>query len=742
MRILMMTNTYFPIVGGLEQSVYSFSEEFKVLGHEVLIVTPTFGGAPIEEQGVIRIPAFQKFNRTIFSVNFPVSRLLTQLMKEFSPDIVHSHCPFFMGDFALRLSRQHAIPLVFTYHTMFEEYTQDLPVQNEGVKRFMVKLVAGYANFVDRLIVPCESVQEILLKRGVKTPMEIVPTGVDLKRFSKGAGKGFREQNHIPLDALVIGHAGRLASEKNLDFLIHCMVEVLKKDVRVHALIVGKGSSEKMIKDTFQEAGLRERVHLVGVLHYQHLVDAYFAMDVFAFASLSETQGIVLIEAMASGAPVVALDAPGARDMVKDGSNGRLLMEMDQPSFSEALLWVLNRSPEETQIIKQAARATAEKYTISASAKHMLAIYEDARSRKSISVGKRNSSQYLFLWRIRAEWDIYKNYIQSIVMSIFEGNFKKTEPVKIHDTTVKSEDLYPKSTNGDLSAVPLSGALKTTEPTPSPAEETGPDRYVMTEDGKRIAFSHIKRGFSKIIIIAPGFYNNKDTVLFRSMADVFSKEYDVIVFDFRGHGKSGDVFTWTALEQKDLRAITAYAKENKYEKIGVIGFSLGAAIALIEASFHQNIDSVIAVSSPSDLGKIDFHFWEKDMWRDLMLNFGIKGQGKGVRSGSLALQKIRPRDVVDKISPTPVLFLHGEKDWLVKLSHSQRLFVEAKEPKALTIMKDGGHAERMFDAFPDQFMKICLDRFRETIPSHALPAEGRGDPLLKENELNVAVPHH
>jgi glycosyltransferase involved in cell wall biosynthesis len=116
MNILMMTNTYFPIVGGLEQSVYSFSEELRSLGHEVLIVTPAFEGMPQEEPGVIRIPAFQKFSGTIFSVNFPVSGLLTRLMEEFSPDMVHSHCPFFMGDFALRLSRQHAIPLVFTNH--------------------------------------------------------------------------------------------------------------------------------------------------------------------------------------------------------------------------------------------------------------------------------------------------------------------------------------------------------------------------------------------------------------------------------------------------------------------------------------------------------------------------------------------------------------------------------------------------------------------------------------------------
>jgi pimeloyl-ACP methyl ester carboxylesterase len=428
-------------------------------------------------------------------------------------------------------------------------------------------------------------------------------------------------------------------------------------------------------------------------LHYQHLVDAYFAMDVFAFTSLSETQGIVLIEAMAAGLPVVALDAPGARDIIKDYHNGRLLKEMDRQSFVDALIWALDRTPEELQTIKQVLRMTVQKYPIDISAKRMLEIYEKIRSRKAISVGKKNSSRYLFLWRMKAEWDIYTNFIKAIARSIFEGNFQKTEPVKICNKT-----------DG-----PIEGTM------PCPAEKNKPDFYVTTEDGKRIALSHTKGGFPKAVIIAHGFYTNKDTVLFKKMIDAFSKEYDVIAFDFRGHGKSSDVFTWTALEQKDLRAVIGYAKENHYTKIGVIGFSLGAAIALIEASSHQNIDSVIAVSSPANLGSINYHFWEKDMWRDLMLNFGVKGRGKGMRPGSPSLQKIRPIDIVDKISPTPVLFLHGEKDWLVKPSHSQRLFERAKDPKALEIIKDGGHAERIFDVLPDQFMKICLDRFKETL---------------------------
>ena len=165
------------------------------------------------------------------------------------------------------------------------------------------------------------------------------------------------------------------------------------------------------------------------------MVDAYFAMDVFAFASLSETQGIVLIEAMAAGLPVVALDAPGAREVVVDYHNGRLLKEMDQQSFVDALVWVLSRAPEELQAIKQVVRMTVQKYPIQSAAKHMLEIYDKIRSRRSVSLGKKNSSRYLILWRMKAEWDICSNYIKSVVTSVFEGGFQKTEPRKIKDTT-------------------------------------------------------------------------------------------------------------------------------------------------------------------------------------------------------------------------------------------------------------------------------------------------------------------
>jgi len=134
------------------------------------------------------------------------------------------------------------------------------------------------------------------------------------------------------------------------------------------------------------------------------------------------------------------LDAPGAREVVEDYHNGRLLNEMDQQSFVDALVWSLSRTPEELQTMKQIVRMTVQKYPIKSVAKHMLEIYDKIRSRRSISLGKKNSSRYLNLWRMKAEWDICSNYIRSIVASVYEGGFQKTEPTKIKDTTVKSED--------------------------------------------------------------------------------------------------------------------------------------------------------------------------------------------------------------------------------------------------------------------------------------------------------------
>jgi 1,2-diacylglycerol 3-alpha-glucosyltransferase len=413
MKILMMTNTYAPMVGGIEESIRSFTVEFEKLGHEVFIVAPECEGMPPDETGVIRLRAIEKFNHSDFSIALPMSGLLPELMKTFMPDIIHCHHPFWMGDIALRLGSEYRIPLVFTYHTMFEQHMHYLPIQNEGTKRFIIDLFTGYANLATQVIVPSESVRDILLERGVKTPMDVSPTGVDLKRFSKGNGNVIRKRSGIPLNALVIGYVGRLAIEKNLEFLARSIADYLKKETKVHFLVGGSGPLKDTIEKIFEEQGARERLHLVGVLKGQDLVDCYHAMNVFAFASLSETQGLVLIEAMAAGVPVVALDAPGVREVVKDGYNGRLVFEENKNNFSEALSWCLKQPNNEFERMKKNVLATTKEFAIDICAQKMLKVYQDVSRKEYAWSDHKNSAWDSLSDRIKNEWGMFKNMMHA-----------------------------------------------------------------------------------------------------------------------------------------------------------------------------------------------------------------------------------------------------------------------------------------------------------------------------------------
>jgi glycosyltransferase involved in cell wall biosynthesis len=420
MKILMMTNSYFPYLGGLEQSLHLFSQELREFGHEVMIAAPGPACDYDRRENVVRLPAFHHRDAKgiEFSINYPLPGIFSKIMKEFRPDIIHSHYPFFMGDFALRLSRQYHVPLVFSYHIMFEHYIHYLPVHNEGIKRFLITLAAGYANMSQQVIAPSQSVKNILLKRRIKTPITVVPTGIDVKAFAKGNARSFRRRSKIPADALVIGHVSRLAPEKNLDFMIPALVEILKKNLRIHVLMVGRGPSVPMIRKEFKQAELSKRLHLTGYLEGQDLIDAYHAMDVFAFASLSETQGIVLTEAMAAGIPVVAINAPGVREVVKNYFNGRLIPRPDQQKFAKALEWVLKRPAARLKAIKQCAQMSAGSYSIENCTAHMLRIYKRLIT-KNFYASYHDNAWKAFGDRIKADWDIIWNVVKAGEAGVF-----------------------------------------------------------------------------------------------------------------------------------------------------------------------------------------------------------------------------------------------------------------------------------------------------------------------------------
>ncbi len=405
----MMTNTYKPLLGGLEKSVEAFSNELRSAGHRTIIVAPEYEGMEPEED-VVRIPAIQHFNGSDFSVHLPVPGVLTEALGDFRPDIIHSHHPFLVGDTALRLSSKYNVPLVFTHHTLYEENVHYVPGNEEALKRFVIELSTGYANLADHVFAPSESVMRLMQERGVTTSVEVLPTGIYTKKFSRGAGKTFRRVHGIPANAFLVGHVGRLAPEKNLGFVAEAVALFLRENPEAHFLVGGKGPSEEGIREVFAREGVEARVHLVGVVMGKELIDAYHAMDVFVFASQSETQGLVLTEAMAAGVPVVAVDAPGVREVVEDGVNGRLLPKENLEDLVSALAWVHAQPQNKVKEMKAAAKRTADAFSMTNSLKKLLKAYTSL----SVNQGFMRRSTEESPWEgtgrsMKAQWELMKN---------------------------------------------------------------------------------------------------------------------------------------------------------------------------------------------------------------------------------------------------------------------------------------------------------------------------------------------
>lgn len=418
MNILMMTNTYKPIVGGLEKSIETFSDEYRKAGHRVVIVAPESDGAP-EETDVIRVPALQDFNGSDFALKLPVPGVLASLLGDFKPDVVHAHHPFLIGDTALRLAYAGGVPLVFTHHTLYEHNTHYVPGDSAALKRFVVELSTGYANLAHQVFAPSGSVRDLLLERGVETPIEVVPTGLYLDQFARGQRQRWRRFWGIPADGFVIGHVGRLAPEKNLGLLCSASARHLTADPKSYLLIVGEGPSRAGLEQYFAGRGVRERVFFTGLQRGQELVDAYHAMDAFLFVSQSETQGLVLGEALACAVPLIAVDACGVRDAVRDGKNGFLVPREDQALIAEALGRYRRLSEDRHMEFRRQAEQDALRYSMPQCARQALAAYERLIAEHMFS--KKEDR----LWtsaqgRIKAEWEILKNLTKATTGAVIK----------------------------------------------------------------------------------------------------------------------------------------------------------------------------------------------------------------------------------------------------------------------------------------------------------------------------------
>jgi len=422
MKICMMTNTYLPHVGGVARSVSTFAEEYRRRKHQVLVVAPDFEGKPLSRKAasfVVRVPALQNFNGSDFSVRLPLATVLSERLDAFKADIIHAHHPFLLGDTALRIAADKNVPVIFTHHTRYEDYTHYVPFDSPTLKEAAISLSTLFANLCDGVIAPSESLAELIKQRGVTVPVRVVPTGVDVEAFAAGDGAKFRRKVKLPPKAFVVGHVGRLAPEKNLGYLANAVVLFLKRTPDAWFLVVGGGPSEQALRETFVNAGIADRLILAGKQTGRALADAYRAMDAFAFASLSETQGLVVTEAMAASVPVVALDAPGVREVVRNRRNGFLLPEKaTEKRFADQLVRLYANRPARLAMAK-AARLTADHFSCEHCADLALSFYEEIRraTRRERLLTERSPWGHL-LERVSVEWNLLAQKAQVLVQAV------------------------------------------------------------------------------------------------------------------------------------------------------------------------------------------------------------------------------------------------------------------------------------------------------------------------------------
>ena len=383
MRILMLSDVYFPRVNGVSTSIQTFRREFRRLGHDIQVIAPDYGQATADEEGIRRVPS----RRVLFDPEDRMMRprsLSRQLatLNGSSFDLVHIQTPFVVHYAGLRLARRWGVPCVETYHTFFEEYLfHYLPVLPKNAWRAVARLLSRrQCNHLDGLVAPSQAMRQILVGYGVRTPMRVIPTGMPDDAFQEGDGAAFRARFSIAAGQPTLVFVGRVAFEKNIEFLLRVVRELQRTThPDVVLIIAGEGPAERRLRRLGTELGLDANLRFAGYLpRGVELNSGYQAGDVFVFASRTETQGLVLLEAMSLGVPVVSTAVMGTCDILA-ARRGALVAEEDVAQFAAQVRRVLD-DPELRQRLSAEGRDYARQWTAEGPAQALLAFYEDLQS--------------------------------------------------------------------------------------------------------------------------------------------------------------------------------------------------------------------------------------------------------------------------------------------------------------------------------------------------------------------------
>jgi hypothetical protein len=384
LRPLVVSDVYFPRVNGVSTSIRSFSEDLSRQGVASTLVVPDYGRqAGVEPDApsfeVRRVPArVVPFDREDRVMRRKALRTALAGVTRKNSDLVHIQTPFLAHYAGLKLARERGVPVVATCHTYFEDYLHHyMPLLPGFAGAWLARSVmTRQLNAVDAVVSPSEPVRRRLLEYGVTRPIHVIPTGMTEDRFVRGSPQRFREQFGFAPDQRIVLNVGRVAHEKNLGFLLRMFPLVARRDPRAVLVIAGEGPARASLQAEAEKLGIGPRTRFIGNLDRERtLNDCYAAADVFVFASRTETQGLVLLEAMAQSRPVVSTACLGTRSVLTAGS-GACVVEESEADFAAAVCAVL-KDRARARAMGEKSRAWAGQWSSASLAANMARLYRE-----------------------------------------------------------------------------------------------------------------------------------------------------------------------------------------------------------------------------------------------------------------------------------------------------------------------------------------------------------------------------
>lgn len=380
MQIAFFTNYYLPVVNGVVRSVESFRKALTQQGHNVFIFAQADGNYEDKAPFIFRYPSLTLPMEAEIQTAIPVSPFVNQLLPALKLDVIHTHHPILLGQAAARKAEELDLPLVFTFHTQYREYTHYVPLPQEVIQKFLRDTVQNWLrDFMSQcqhIVIPSESMKDVLVRDyGLRDHYTIIPTGIDLEPYHTTDGQALRARMGWQDDEVLVS-TGRLAKEKNWPILLKAAKKVYREHPDLRVVLIGDGAQKIPLQELASELGIAERVTFTGELSFSEVTTYLKAADIFGFASVSETQGLVTMEAMAAGLPIVAVNGSGTRDIVDNGEQGFLV----QNDTDELAVYInrLLESPDMRQQFHIRALEKAKTFDVTNRAKELVDVYEQA----------------------------------------------------------------------------------------------------------------------------------------------------------------------------------------------------------------------------------------------------------------------------------------------------------------------------------------------------------------------------